>query len=445
MKKFLKRCEEVRARVERMRAPRIVGHYDCDGLASTSVVARALRKMDKKYAITTLRKLSEREIESLANEREVIFVDFGAARAEEIEKLGADCVIIDHHQTREGAREGAVLQANPHIFGIDGGTELSASGTAYFVFRELDEGSVDLAVVGAVGDMQAPLQGANREILYDGEKAGRVKSAVDIKLFGRITRPLVQFLTFATEPFLPGLTGNEEACAAFLGELKIELKENERWRAYYDLSKEEKKRFVNGLVDYLYSRGAGMAARELVGEVYLLLKQPERTELSDASEFATLLNACGRHDKPEVGIGVCMGDDGAFEEAKKLLQLHRSALREGIKFALANVEDFGKFYFLDGRGVIDDGIIGVVAGMLYGNIRMDKPVFAAALDENGQIKISTRATKRLVKEGLNLGALLREATAGIGEGGGHAIAAGATIKKDKLDEFLRRASELVGG
>ncbi|MEW6328706.1 MAG: DHH family phosphoesterase [Candidatus Micrarchaeota archaeon] len=440
MKKFLERCEEVRERVERMRAPRVVGHYDCDGLASTSIVARALKKMGKKYAITTLRKLSERELGSLAKEKEIVFVDFGAARAGEIEKLRADCVIIDHHQTSDSS----ILQANPHIFGIDGGTELSASGTAYFVFRECEEGLVDLAVVGAVGDMQVPLQKANREILREGEEAGRVKSAVDIKLFGRITRPLVQFLTYATEPFLPGLTGNEEACAAFLGELKIELKENERWRAYYDLGAGEKKNLVNGLVDYLYSRGAKEAARELVGEVYLLLKQPERTELSDASEFSTLLNACGRHDRPEVGIGVCMGEEGAFEEAKQLLALHRSALREGIKFALENVEDFGKFYFLDGRGVIDDGIIGVVAGMLYGNIKMDKPVFAAALDENGQIKISTRATKKLVKEGLNLGALLREATAGIGEGGGHAIAAGATVKKEKLGELLRRASELLG-
>jgi len=85
--------------------------------------------------------------------------------------------------------------------------------------------------------------------------------------------------------------------------------------------------------------------------------------------------------------------------------------------------------------VLED--IGVVAGMLYPGQR-NKPVLALSLEESGNIKLSTRGTKKLVGEGLNLGKILSECCEIVGgAGGGHNIAAGATIPAGKLDEFLR--------
>jgi RecJ-like exonuclease len=107
------------------------------------------------------------------------------------------------------------------------------------------------------------------------------------------------------------------------------------------------------------------------------------------------------------------------------------------------VRDWGSFLFLDGRGIIDDGLIGVIAGMLYPSGRQ-KPIVAIALDSDGQIKVSTRGTKKLVLSGLNLGLALRDACAFVGGiGGGHAIAAGATLPQGKLNEFLKKFSEII--
>jgi RecJ-like exonuclease len=114
-----------------------------------------------------------------------------------------------------------------------------------------------------------------------------------------------------------------------------------------------------------------------------------------------------------------------------------------VEYAYASARDWGAFIFLDGRGVIDDGIIGVVAGMLYPGGRQ-KPIIAIALDSGGQIKISTRGTKKLVGMGLNLGMALREACTPLGgAGGGHAIAAGASLPPGKLDEFLKTFPQIL--
>ncbi|VVC02576.1 DHHA1 domain protein [Candidatus Burarchaeum australiense] len=438
---FKSACDEAKACAERMREPLVVGHYDADGVSSTSIVLLGLKAMGKKYRARTLRKLGELEIAELAKaeEKEIICVDFGAAVHRELARLeaqGAKVLIIDHHQ----ASESAVLQVNPHLFGMDGGSELSSSGTAYRIFgTTAGEETIDLALVGAVGDMQAPLIGENRRILKEAEKMGRAKAEKDLALFGRVSRPLVWFLTYSTDVFLPGLTGNEQGCTELLHSLGIPLKDGERWRKYVDLSEGEKKALTGALAALLEKNG--LPSANLVGEVYSLTKRPQGTELSDTSEFSTVLNACGRQGKPEVGMALCMGEEGAYEKARALLLKHRTALREGIEYAQTAVEDFGPFYFLDARGIIDDGIVGVVAGMLYSVLERDKPIIAAALDKDNRVKISARGTKQIIARGINLGHIMREAG---GPGcGGHAVAAGANIDAGGLENFLLAAGRLM--
>ena len=427
-KAFLSRCAEAFASASAMQDPLIVHHYDCDGIASGSVVASWFRSAGKPCRMKTVRKVDEELVSSLQSEKRIIFVDLGSG-SPAIEELKGEVVVVDHHQPKCRSH----LQANPHLFGFDGGSELSASGCAYFVFKT----SADLGIVGAVGDIQYPLRSLNRLMLDEAVSQGLVAVSTDLHLFGRNSRPLVQLLTYADDPYLPGLTGNEEACARLLSDLGIPLRGGEKWRTYSVLSKSEKTSLVSSLAELLAARISPEAAGKLTGEVYTLLSRPQGTELSDASEFSTLLNACGRNSRPELGVAVCLGNPGAYEEALKLLAEHRRNLRAGISFALQHVQDLGKFLLIDGRGAIADSIIGVVAGMLYPGGR-SKPVLALSLEESGNIKLSTRGTRKLVENGLNLGQILSEACAAVGGvGGGHNIAAGATIPAGKLDEFLQ--------
>ena len=425
---FFDRCLEAKEAAFRMENPLIVHHYDCDGITSGSIVASWFEENGKPHRIRTVRKLDSQFIVSIAHEPNVIFVDLGSGSSS-VDELKHNVVIIDHHQLQCKGH----LQANPHIFGFDGGSELSASGAAYFVFRTCP----DLGIVGAVGDIQSPLHSLNRIMLGEGIAQGKAQVSTGLLLFGKNSRPLKQLLLYADEPYLPGLTGHDEDCDRFLTEMGIEQKHGDKWRVYSDLSHEEKTTLVSTLAEYLSVRLSSEAADRLTGEVYTLLTRPEGTELRDASEFSTVLNACGRNNRPELGVSVCLSRPGAYEEAQALLLEHRKNLRAGISFAAKNTQDFGKFLLLDARGIINDSIIGVVAGMLYSGSR-GKPILALSLEDSGKIKLSTRGTKKLVEAGLNLGKILPDCCAAVGGvGGGHNIAAGATIPNDKLDDFLK--------
>jgi len=207
------------------------------------------------------------------------------------------------------------------------------------------------------------------------------------------------------------------------------------------LGRGEKKRLVSALSSLLVERGMPWAAEGLVGETYLMKRRERKSETYDAAEFSTVLNACGRHGRPEVGIAVCLGEKGAGEEASRLLRMHKMKIKEGIGFAKSSLVDFGPFKFLDGRGVIEDSIIGIVCGMVMGIA--GKPVIGIAESKEG-IKVSSRGTRKAVEEGLNLGEVMSAgAHAASGIGGGHRIAAGANIPKESLNLFLGEIGKKV--
>ena len=67
----------------------------------------------------------------------------------------------------------------------------------------------------------------------------------------------------------------------------------------------------------------------------------------------------------------------------------------------------------------------------------DLPLIGFAFKDDGEVKASARGTEELVERGLNLSAAMKKAAGALdGVGGGHNIAAGATIPKGKEEEFL---------
>ncbi len=415
MEEFLEKCDEARKYAFSFKDPLIVHHYDADGVSSGALVAGAFGKENKKFRRECIRKLDDDAIERLSKEQEIIFVDLGGGN-KRVNELN-DVLIIDHHQS-EGIDK---LQANPVLHGLDGGNELSASGCAYCVFRV----HADLAVVGAVGDMQAPLTGMNRWVLEQGKDEVTVEN--DLRFYGRYCRPLVQFLAYSDDPFVPGISFREDKAEELLKELGIVYDK----RSYADLNEDEKKTLISALAKILI--GANRKT-DLIGESYVFPKRP-RNETYEANEFSTLLNACGRHNKPDIGVNVCLGDESAYEEARKMLALHRRMLRNGVEFAGRKMQEMGKFFLLDGRGVVDENIIGIVCGMTM----RKKPVIGISSSENDTIKVSGRLPKTSEK---NMGDLMKKASLELGGvGGGHRMAAGAALPEGKINEFLLLCGE----
>ncbi|WP_435551154.1 DHHA1 domain-containing protein [Natrinema sp. CGMCC1.2065] len=464
----------------------LASHIDADGLTSAAIAAQALERAGIPFETVFEKQLDDEAIAAIAATEydTVLFTDFGSGQLDLIgdhEDAGDFTpVIADHHQPADRETE---YHLNPLLFGINGASELSGAGASYVLARALADvadggpgssvatdggtitasGTADaradnrdlaaLAVVGAVGDMQATsgeLHGANAGIVEEGVEAGVLETGKDLALYGKQTRPLPKLLEYATDVHIPGISNDENGALRFLDGLDLELQRDGEWRTWADLSNDEKRTVASALVQRAVSSGVpANKIDELVSTAYVLCEEPVGTELRDASEFSTLLNATARYERADVGLGVCLGDrDGALERARQLLREHRRNLSNGIDLVTrkgATQEDHIQWFHAGDE--IRETIVGIVAGMAMGNegISRSKPIIAFAEKNDEEVKVSSRGTHSLVRQGLDLSVVMGEASRAVGgDGGGHDVAAGATVPKGEEETFVDRADDLVG-
>lgn len=455
MKNLRKRAESCAERIRTQKSVHVVSHIDADGLTSAGIICTALKRAGIEYSTRFVKQLDEKALDKLANENHnlVIFTDLGSGMCEPLKTRGIRAVVSDHHRP-QGELEFPDLHLNPHLFGANGAYELSGSGTTYLLASALGKNQdlADLAIVGAVGDMQhlkmGQLTGINREILKEGAREGVLSYRKDLTLFGKQTRPIFKLLQYSSDPYLPGLTGDEDACIEFLQERGLRFSQEERWRRWIELNPSEKQKLVSGLIQYCLSLGLSTYKIErLVGEVYELLKEREGTEMRDASEFSTLLNATARYDHAEIGLAVCMGNrEEAYEAARKLLAEHRQNLVNGLIYVKEKgVIELENLQYFDAGSEIKETIVGIIAGMSSTIVpNRNLPIIAFANSEEG-IKVSARATQDLIRKGINLSEAMEKVSAEVGgAGGGHDIAAGATIPKGNQEEFIQKLDLFIG-
>jgi len=450
----------------------LASHIDADGLTSAAIAATALERAGIPFEVVFRKQLDEAAIAAIAAREQdtVLFTDFGSGQLDVIashERAGDfEPVIADHHQPADATTE---YHLNPLLEGVDGASELSGAGAAYLLARALAEaaggpadapaGATDnrdlaaLAVVGAVGDMQAvggELVGANRAVVEEGVEAGVLVERTDLALYGKQTRPLPKLLEYASEVHIPGVSNDESGAVSFLSGLDLDLREGGEWRRWVDLSDGEQQTVASALVQRALRRGVPAEKVDaLVGTTYTLEREQPGTELRDASEFSTLLNATARYERADVGLAVCLGDRAeALERARRLLQNHRRNLSEGLDLVESmGVEREGHVQWFDAGEQIRETIVGIVAGMALGTegVDPDLPIVAFARKNDEETKVSARGTARLVGRGLDLSAAMREASRAVGgDGGGHDVAAGATIPAGKERAFLAEADAVVG-
>lgn len=445
--------------IKSARTVSVITHIDADGITAGSIAAETLKRLGKEYSVTFEKKITDEVIERVNSDPcDLVWIcDLGSAYMSQFVREGV--VVTDHHVPDSKWRSGQSLldafttshQLNPHLYKVNGSFEVCGAGMTYLLAKTIDPANVDLAyiaVIGAMGDFQdtreSMLVSWNRLILKDAIANGDISISHTLRYFGRGTRPLTQYIQYG-EPAIKGITGDMGACMDLLQMLGIPAYgDNNRKRTWSDLNEVERAL----LTDELMTRSEEGDRKALFGEMYDIKRYSMDSGLGDAKEFATTLNSCGRYDDAETGARICMGDTGALAEAER----NRKDHRKNISVALSYVKDNHLLrrrkyiQYFDAGSSIRETVVGIVAGMILGtsDADPDMPILAFAEAEDG-IKVSARAPKSLIDRGLDLSSIMSEAASSVGGmGGGHSVAAGATIPEGKEEVFLDKVEELIG-
>lgn len=440
----------------------LLSHYDADGLSAVGILGSSLARMKADFQVRVIKELDPQTLEDAQRCEPdfMVLTDIGSGYLEGLAQTAErhQVLVIDHHPP-SGKPPRALFQVNPHEFGVDGATEISAAGLAYLVARSISPANIDLsvlAVVGALGDMQDKnkerrLRGPNELLVQDAVNCGRVKTDRDLLFFGRETRPIHRALALTTTPYLPHLTGEEDSCAALLASRKISLKDGERWRTISDLSHQEKQTLLSAIVELLVSKGfKGSRALELIGTVYTLTDEPAGSPTRDAREFSSMLNACGRMDRQGLAVSVCLGERGPIlDEIQEVVTGYRKTLAEYMNWLSGTpsaVLELEAICVVRGEDKVAENMTGALSSILSsaGRLKPNKATVVAARSRDGGVKISARAPEALLMKGVDLGVALQRAAAALGGfGGGHNVAAGAHIRSRNAEELYQLIDRLV--
>lgn len=405
---------------------RVYTHHDADGISAGAVIARALLRIEKEFQLTFLKGLNDFESE---NEDLQIFVDMGSGYGELISNINGDIIILDHHKPVGDIKPKRNLaHVNPHLVGIDGTTEVSASGIAYLFAKELGENKdlSPLAILGAIGDKQRFL-GVNEEIMKDSLSAGLVEVKPGICLpSGKVSKALKMSL----EPYLDFYKKDQEL-EEFLRKLRIDGE-----REVDELSFEETQRLADAIILRLLKIGAYEGVfDQVVGKKIVLKNLP----IQNATSLVDIINSCGRAGEMSTALSILLGDKKALKSGLEISEKINIEILEEVSRRRKEVREGFCIRYL----IVEDSIsTSSIATILSRYLIPDKPLVVLNIKKDGKVKVSARTTDKIAQR-LDLSEVMRLSALKVnGIGGGHRVAAGANIEKERVEEFLKEVDRL---
>lgn len=364
----------------------ILGDYDVDGITSTCLLVKYFRHLEvpvKFYIPNRFSDgygVSDNSIEIISQNKTqlLIVVDSGINAIDEIEQvnlLGIDTIVIDHHTQTNPELPKAIAVINPN---------------------RLDQEEIENSYVknlSAAGVVFLFLIGLQREL----RNIGFFKNGEEFNLL-------------------------ELTDIAALGTLcdVMELRGMNRALLKYALAKNNFNSGIQSLLNLFNIQK---------------INSPE-----DLSFFiGPALNSAGRIGDPHIALNLLLEDnkERSQEIANNLYKLNNQRKNIEKQVLTAAIKIINEHDLLNNLGICifendwNEGVIGIVAGKLKD--KFQKPVFIITFDKNGQGKGSARSLK-----GFHIGKFIEVARSKniITKGGGHELAGGFSITKDKIKDFI---------
>lgn len=438
---LLNRAEEaynlLKKHLDQSHVVRVISHNDADGICAAGVICNAITLEKGKFHVTIVPRLKAEVLDKISHEKYKLFIfcDMGSAWTQRISKIKGDAIIADHHQTIDSAdQQENVIHLNPHLFGLDGTRDVSASGVTYLVARLMNHFELaGLAMVGAFGDMQGNgnITGVNQTILQEGVEKGilEIKEALKVSFLNE--EPLYKALSQTFLPPLPGISGDLEGSRTLLEELGLSHEAK-----FPEISDEEKDLLKEALIKI---------NPEIWGNDYRITN--EIPLLKKIDDYSQIIDACGKNKKYGVGLSICLGDRGeSLKEGTEMLKKYHDTLLRGVEWIRkegSREMDHIQYIYTEDKNI--KSLMGTLAniGLDIGLFNHDKPVLALSRMDP-LIKVSGRTTLKVTSRGVNLGKALEQASKSYGgTGGGHTVAAGAVVPRKNQDNFLILVDAIV--
>jgi single-stranded-DNA-specific exonuclease len=414
---------------------RIISHHDTDGITSAAIMAKTLKRLDKKFSLRIVKGLDEniinQELSRQPNEV-ILFLDLASSNLDHFRNLDQPVFILDHHEIDPSKVNSKIKIINPHLTSSPEDNTATAAGICYLFAKAISPQNQDLsslAIIGLIGDRhETNLSKINQQIVKDAHDL-QIKKGIAIY---PATRPLRRALEWSTSPYIPGVTGSGPGAMEILRETGIPYD-----KTLLELSDQEMSKLITAV---MVRRAQHNKPEDILGNLYILKFFNTK---EDVREISVLINACSRLGYSDVAISYCLENEKAKTQALDIYTKYKQELVSGLKVAEKMDKIKGKgFVILNAKDQIKDAIVGTICSMLSSSPTYEEGTILIGMAYNeDKIKVSARIVGH---EGRNLKEVLEKTVTTfkglnpktIAEVGGHHFAAGCLVEKDKELSFI---------
>ncbi len=383
--------------IEQDEAVTLYGDYDVDGVTSVAMLKRILNAMgctkvqpflpdrlNEGYGLTSA---GVERCLATGKPRLLIVLDCGTNSAAEISRLqedGIDVVILDHHEPSEPAKPFALVNYKIKDRKLEAQDRKSSVVTEY-------------CTAGLVFKFCHALLKLCRQPRSERGQSGTNK--IDPACSGINLKTYLDVVALATVADIAPLAGENRILAR------------------------------HGLRQMGASHSAGLRALMRVSGV-----EREPTAYDCGYKLGPRLNAAGRLESAMAALQLLLSDDEKECDriAQQLDATNRERQAEEMRVlvearadAEAQLQDKQACVLVVARPGWHEGVVGIVASRIAREFY--RPVFVVALNRDGVGKGSGRSI-----EGFNLAVALEATRSFLLRGGGHAMAAGVSLKEDRI-------------
>ena len=189
---------------------------------------------------------------------------------------------------------------------------------------------------------------------------------------------------------------------------------------------------------------------DIFGPIYLLKNQQNESYFKDVREFSTILNSCGRLNKPSIGIGALLNDENSKQKAVEVMTQYKIELIKGLNWIqdqrkLNNLIENENFIIINAENNIRETIIGTVSSILSKSNVFPEGTIILSLSHTieGNTKVSARICG-YKQHNINLKEVISIICKDIkAELGGHEMAAGCSFSQDQEELFINNAKDYL--
>lgn len=413
----------------------VLADADVDGVSSATVLARALMRVGRRFRVLLSRRRDDVFFQELFTQPPdfLITADLGASEVRRFLKTRVPTIVLDHH-TPGGDGDGSTLvHVNPHLEGEDGSR--TASGAAVsFVFAKM---LLDSRGVGADDLLPLALVGARGDRYHGGARGG-LHGRLEAQVHGSQTAewrdgpvlpdaPLGEAFAMSLDPFVGRAAGKPVVATKLLTEAGFDPTVRLR-----DLGVEARRKLGSWLALELLEQGAlpSMVEGALAPTVAFRTGPLAGMDL-DAT--AAVIDAACRADRAGDALAALLGSSDAYQGILAELEQYRQRVRDPVLAAArGRLVPLGPGHLLR----IEHGrYSGCVADRVMAWTRAGANPVIVVGPTGSRIKVSLRARSAATE--WHLDKVAEEAATGLGGvGGGHHLAAGATVAAEKEAQFL---------